>query len=74
MQFVLCTKKNLKKCKYGFLRRKEIIFGKPIKNSDLGFVNGGSEEYAIAGEKIFAEILKLGGYDALPAPTKETKE
>lgn len=67
----VCIK--VKKCKYGFLRRKEIIFGKPIKNSELGFVSGSSDEYKAAGEKIFTEIVKLGGYDVLPAPKEETK-
>ena len=52
--------------KYKFLRKIEIVFGKPIKYSELGFVNGGSDEYKAATDKIFAEILKLGGYDALP--------
>ena len=54
--------------KYSFLRRIEIIFGKPIKNSELGFISGGSDEYKAATDKIFSEILKLGGYDALPSP------
>lgn len=62
------TKNN----KYRFLRKIEIVFGKPIKYSELGFVNGGSEEYRAATDKIFAEILKLGGYDKLPEP--ENKE
>ena len=60
--------------KYAFLRKVEIIFGKPIKNSTLGFTSGGGDEYKAATEKIFAEILKLGGYDSLPAPKKETKD
>jgi 1-acyl-sn-glycerol-3-phosphate acyltransferase len=59
--------------KYRFLRKIEIVFGKPIKYSELGFVNGGSDEYKAATDKIFAEILKLGGYDALPhASNKES--
>ena len=62
---------KVKNNKYRFLRKIEIIFGKPIKNSELGFVNGGSDEYKEATDKIFAEILKLGGYDALPAPASE---
>ena len=53
--------------KYHFLGKIEIIFGKPIKNSELGFKNGGSEEYSEATRKIFNEILKLGGHSALPA-------
>lgn len=53
---------RVKNNKYSFLRKIEIVFGKPIKNSELGFTNGGSEEYKAATDKIFSEILKLGGY------------
>jgi len=66
----VCIK--LKNYKYGFLRKKVLIFGKPIKNSELMFENGGSEEYKNATDIIFNRILQLGGYDALPAP--ETSE
>ncbi|MBO5945753.1 MAG: (d)CMP kinase [Clostridia bacterium] len=52
--------------KYSLFCRKEIIFGKPIPYSELGFVNGGNDEYKIATEKIFSEIIKLGGFDKLP--------
>ena len=62
----VCIK--LKNFKYRFLRKKVIIFGKPIKNSELMFENGGAEEYKNATDIIFAKILQLGGYDALPAP------
>ena len=48
--------------KYGLFKKTEIFFGKPIKNSTLGFENGGSEEYKRATDMIFDEILKLGGY------------
>ncbi len=58
------TKKN----KYGFLRKIEIVFGKPIKNSALGFTSGGGDEYKIATDRIFAEIIKLGDFEALPDP------
>ena len=54
--------------KYNFFGKKEIIFGKPIKNSEFNFVNGGNDEYKVATERIFSEILKLGGYDELPSP------
>lgn len=64
------TKNN----KYRFLRKIEIVFGQPIKYSELGFVNGGSEEYREATDKIFAEVLKLGGYDALPSPKVDSEE
>ena len=61
--------------KYAFLRKIEIIFGEPIKNSALGFTSGGGDEYKAATDKIFGEILKLGDYDALVAPQdKENKD
>lgn len=49
--------------KYGLFRRKEIIFGKLIQYSEFGFKNGGSEEYKKATDKIFGEIISLGGFD-----------
>ena len=52
------------KNKYTFMCKKEIIFGKPIKNSDLGFVKGGKAEYEKATNIIFNEIVKLGGFDS----------
>ncbi len=57
-----------KKFKYGFLGRKEIIFGKPIPYREFNFTNGGGDEYKEATDKIFAQIIKLGGFDAIPAP------
>ena len=48
--------------KYGIFKKTEIIYGKPIKNSELRFVNGGADEYKSATSIIFGEILKLGGY------------
>ena len=67
----VCIK--LKKYKYSFLRKKVIIFGKTIKNSELGFKNGGSEEYKNATDIIFAKILELGGYNSLPCANSEEK-
>ena len=64
------TKKN----KYAFLRKIEIIFGAPIKNSSFAFTSGGSDEYKEATDKIFGEVLKLGGYYKLPAPAEKEKE
>ena len=55
--------------KYRFLGRIEVVFGKPIKNSELGFVNGGTDEYKAATDKIVGEVLKLGGYEK---PNTET--
>ncbi len=53
--------------KYHFLGKVEIRFGKPIKNSELNFENGGSEEYKAAAEKIFDEIIELGECRSLQA-------
>ena len=48
--------------KYGIFKRVHIHYGKPIKNSELGFKNGGSDEYKAATDIIFARLLELGGY------------
>ena len=48
--------------KYGFFKKTELFYGAPIKNSSLGFTNGGKDEYNAATNMIFDEILKLGGY------------
>ena len=61
------------KNKFTFMCKKEIIFGKPIKYSDLGFVKGGKAEYEKATDIIFNEILKLGGFPALPEAKAEKK-
>ena len=57
--------------KYGIFKKAEIIYGKPIKNSELGFVNGGADEYKSATSIIFNEILKLGGYSYSQPEEKE---
>ena len=59
---------KVKNNKYAFFRKIDIYFGKPIKNAEFAFNDGGSDEYKLATERIFSEILKLGGYDALPSP------
>ncbi len=64
---------NTKGFKYRFLRKIQIVFGKPIEYKEFGFENGGSDEYKLATEKIFGEILKLGGIEALPQPKEETE-
>lgn len=48
--------------KYGIFKKTEIFYGRPIKNSTLGFINGGSDEYKNATDIIFNEVLHLGGY------------
>ena len=60
--------------KYGFLRKIEIIFGKPIENSEFNFTNGGTDEYKAATDKIFREVVKLGGYAVLPSPSDDNPE
>ena len=60
--------------KYKFLRKIDVIVGKPIKYAELGFLNGGSEEYKQATAKIFSEICTLGGYGkALPEAKGDTE-
>ena len=58
---------NIKGAKYGLFKRVEVIFGKPISYSQLGFNEGGRDEYLAATEKIFKEICALGDYSSLPA-------
>lgn len=58
-----------KGAKYRIFKRTEVIFGKVIKNSELGFTDGGTKEYKAAAEKIFAEICSMGDYSDLPAPS-----
>lgn len=69
----VCIK--LKGGRYGFLRKTEVIFGKVIKNSELGFTDGGTKEYKAACEKIFSAVCALGDYSSLPAPApKKSKK
>ena len=57
---------NIKKGKYALFRKTEVIFGKPIKYSDLGFTTGGSDEYTRATEMIFDQVVKMGDFSSLP--------
>ena len=50
---------NVKKHKYGIFKRVDVYFGDPIKNSELGFKDGGNDEYREAGAKIFSAIVGL---------------
>ena len=59
------------KFNYKFMRKITIIYGKPIKKSELMFQNGGRDEYKKATAIIFNKILELGGYGSLPADTEE---
>ena len=51
-----------KNVKYRFLRKIEVIFGKPLSFGELGFTSGGSAEYREVMDKVFNNILELGGY------------
>lgn len=53
--FVKTKKRQVK-----FFRKTEIIIGKPIGYEDLGFENGGMNEYKAAADRIFDTICTLG--------------
>ena len=57
--------------KYGFFRRVEVIFGKPIPFNKLGFKDGGNDEYKTVTDNIFYSIAELGGFPALPEPAEK---
>ena len=63
-----------KDVKFKFLRRIDLIIGKPLSYSDLGFENGGYDEYKNATEKAFAKTCSLGGYYALPSGGENAEE
>lgn len=68
---------NIKKGKYAFLRKVEVIFGEKIKYEDLGFNTGGRDEYESATNFIFSKVIELGDYfETLPAflPAPKTKD
>lgn len=50
---------RVKNYKYRFLRKKEVIIGKPIKYEEFGFTDGGAEEYEKAAKVVFERILAL---------------
>ena len=56
----------MKKGKYKLFRRTNIVIGKPIKYSELGFSEGGREEYARATSMAFDQITKLCDFTSLP--------
>jgi 1-acyl-sn-glycerol-3-phosphate acyltransferase len=55
----LKTKKN----KTGLFRRTRCIIGDPITREELGFKEGGSDEYDVAAARIFDRICTLGEND-----------
>ena len=52
------TKKN----KYSIFSRPTVIFGKPIPYAELGFNEGGNDEYKTATNLVFKKVLELGDY------------
>ena len=62
-----------KDVKYRFLRKIEVIVGKPIKYSEFDFENGRYDEFKSATDLMFGKVCELGGYAALP-PATEVKE
>ncbi len=54
-----------KDIKYRFMRKIDVIIGKPIKYSELAIESGKSSEYKAATDKIFKRICDLGGYTSL---------
>ena len=58
---------QMKKGKYGLLRKVDVIFGEVIENKSLGFAGGGQSEYEKATDAIFDEIVKLSDYASLPS-------
>ncbi len=59
---------KLKNNRYGIFRPVHIYYGKPIKNEEFNFKNGGKQEYVDATNLIFKRSLELGGYDYIPKP------
>lgn len=57
---------RMKGGRYALFRRTQVIYGKPISFSSLGFDKGGREEYQAATEKVFAEIIKSADFSSLP--------
>lgn len=68
---------NIKGGKYGIFRKTEVIFGKPVRYSSLGFSEGGRDEYAAATNIVFDEVIRLGTcLSSLPDydPAKDRKK
>ena len=62
---------QMKNGKYGLFRKIDVIFGKKIDNSTLGFKSGGQDEYEKATDIIFDEVVKLSSYTSLPSYNSE---
>ena len=65
-----------KKAKFRLFKRIDVYYGDVIPYSELGFTNGGTEEYKAASEKIFDTINSLADRSSLPPfdPAKEAKK
>lgn len=63
-----------KKAKYGFLRPIRVIYGEVIKYSELGFKNGGRDEYEAAARLIYDRIIQLSDQDSLPPYQPKAKK
>lgn len=50
---------NIKKGKYGLFRKTEIIYGKPVKYSEM-FSEGGHAEYEKATNLVFDKVIEAG--------------
>ena len=68
----MCIKTG--KVRYRFLKKTEVIIGKPLSFEELGFKNGGSAEYKAATEKAFEAVCKLGGYEKSSSDGEKTEE
>lgn len=56
-----------KNARYRIFRKINVYYGKPIKYSELGFVNGGRSEYEAASRIIFDRILELSDQKDMPS-------
>ena len=63
-----------KDVKYKFLRRIDFIIGKPLTYRELGFENGGYQEFKNATDKAFSAACALGGYYALPEGNENVED
>ena len=62
-----------KNARFGLFKKTKVIYGKPIKHSELGFENGGRDEYERVTALIFGRINELGDYSYLPAYTEKKR-
>ncbi len=63
-----------KDAKYRIFRKINVYYGKPIRYSELGFVNGGRAEYEAVSRLIFDRILELSDQPELPKYSKAEKK